>query len=222
MLTLLYTSLAMWGAAIMNGVLEEKTSRVVEVVVSSISPTRLFVGKLIGVGAAGLTQFLIWGSTLVALALFGSATAGGGTLPAFDPGVFAAFLVFFVLGYFFYGALFAALGASVSSQQEATGLTFLVMLPLIMGLALFPVVLANPDGPLAVVLSLVPFFAPLLMFLRISAVTPPWWQIALSLALLMLSVVGAIHGAARIYRVGILMYGKRATFREVVKWVRAG
>jgi ABC-2 type transport system permease protein len=221
MLTLLYTALAMWGAAIMNGVLEEKTSRVVEVVVSSVAPVHLFGGKLLGVGAAGLTQFLIWGATLVAIGLYGSAIAGGAALPALDAGVLAAFVLFFVLGYFFYGALFAGLGASLNSQQEAQSLTFLVMLPLILGFALFPVVLTNPESRLAVVLSLVPFFAPLLMFGRISAVTPPAWQIALSVALMAVSIALAIGAAARIYRVGILMYGKRPTFREMMKWVRS-
>jgi ABC-2 type transport system permease protein len=220
LLTLLYTSLAMWGAAIMNGVLEEKTSRVVEVVVSSVSPVQLFGGKLLGVGAVGLSQFLIWVATLVAIGAYGS-TLVGAPVPALDPGVLAAFLLFFVLGYFFYGALFAGLGASLNSQQEAQGLTFLVMFPLILSFAMFPVALANPEGRLATALSLIPFFTPLLMFGRITAVTPPLWQIALSVVVMVVSIVVVISAAARIFRVGILMYGKRATFREMLKWVRA-
>jgi ABC-2 type transport system permease protein len=219
LLTLLYTSIAMWGSVIMSGVLEEKTSRVVEVVVSSVSPWDLFMGKLVGVGAAGLTQFVAWG---VALALLGmgvaasGAAAGASVLPL---RVLVWFALFFLLGYFFYGALFAALGASVNSPQEGQSLTFLVMMPLVAGLALFPVVLGNPDGPLAVGLSMIPFFAPLLMFLRISAVTPPAWQIALSVLSMLLGIAGAVWAGARIYRVGILMYGKRATFREMARWI---
>jgi ABC-2 type transport system permease protein len=219
LVTLLYSSLAMWGSAIMNGVLEEKTNRVVEVVVSSIAPSQLFGGKLLGVGAAGLTQFTIWGGTLVLIGTYGAALTGGAPLPMVDAGTFGAFLLFFLLGYFFYGALFAGLGATVNTQQEAQSLTFLVLLPLIGGFAFFPVVVANPDGPMAVGLSLIPFFAPMLMFLRISAVTPPAWQIALSIGLLLLGIAGAVVAGARVYRVGILMYGKRATFREIARWV---
>jgi ABC-2 type transport system permease protein len=220
MLTLLYTSLAMWGAAIMNGVLEEKTNRVVEVVVSSIAPVQLFGGKLLGIGAAGLTQFLVWAGTMLAIGRFGTALAGA-PVPPMPLGVLAAFLLFFVLGYFFYGALFAGLGASLNSQQDAQSLTFLVMLPLILGFAMFPVTLTNPEGALAIALSLIPFFTPLLMFGRISSVTPPAWQIALSIVVMAASIAVAISVAARIFRVGILMYGKRPTFREMMKWVRS-
>jgi ABC-2 type transport system permease protein len=220
LLTLLYTSIAMWGSVVMSGVLEEKTSRVVEVVVSSISTWDLFLGKLVGVGAAGLTQFVAWG---VALALLGLAAAASGATagaPVLGAGLLVSFAAYFLLGYFFYGALFAALGASVSSQQEAQPLQFMVMMPLVSGFALFPVVLGNPDGPLAVVLSMIPFFTPLLMFLRISAVTPPAWQIALSVLTMLLGIAGAVWLGARIYRVGILMYGKRPTFAEMYRWIR--
>lgn len=219
MLTLLYSSLAMWGAAIMNGVLEEKTSRVIEVVVSSVSPFQLFGGKLLGVGAAGLTQFLTWAGTMVFVSAYGSALVGG-AIPQLDAVVVVAFVVYFLLGYFFYGALFAGLGASLNSQQEAQSLTFLVMFPLILGFAMFPVVLTSPEGPLAVGLSMIPFFTPLLMFGRISAVTPPAWQIGLSIVVMAVSVVAATWAAARIFRVGVLMYGKRPTFRQMAKWLR--
>jgi ABC-2 type transport system permease protein len=134
--------------------------------------------------------------------------------------VVVAFVVYFLLGYFFYGALFAGLGASLNSQQEAQSLTFLVMFPLILGFAMFPVVLTSPEGPLAVGLSMIPFFTPLLMFGRISAVTPPAWQIGLSIVVMAVSVVAATWAAARIFRVGVLMYGKRPTFRQMAKWLR--
>jgi ABC-2 type transport system permease protein len=221
LLTLLYTSIAMWGSVVMSGVLEEKTNRVVEVVVSSISTWDLFMGKLVGVGAAGLTQFVAWG---VALSLLGlAAAASGATAGAtvLSAGTVVSFIVFFLLGYFFYGALFAALGAAVNSPQEAQPLQFLVMTPLVAGVALFPVVLGNPDGPLAVVLSMIPFFTPLLMFLRIASVTPPAWQIALSIASMLLGIAAAVWLGARIYRVGILMHGKRPTFAEMARWIRS-
>lgn len=220
LMTLLYTSIAMWGSVIMSGVLEEKTSRVVEVIVSSVSTKELFAGKLLGVGAAGLTQFVAWG-VLLGLLTLGAAASGLTTgAPLLGMGTLVAFALCFLLGYFFYGALFAALGASVSSPQEAQPLQFMVMLPLVASFALFPAVLGNPDGALAVTLSMVPFFAPLLMFLRISAMTPPAWQIALSVLSMLAGIAAAVWAGARIYRVGILMYGKRPTFAELARWIR--
>ena len=220
LLTLLYTSIAMWGSVVMSGVLEEKTSRVVEVVVSSISTWDLFLGKLVGVGAAGLTQFVAWGVALALLGLAAAASGAAAGASVLGASTLVSFVVYFLLGYFFYGALFAALGAAVNSPQEAQPLSFMVMMPLVAGLALFPVVLGNPDGPLAVVLSMIPFFTPLLMFLRISAVMPPAWQIALSIVSMLLGIAGVVWLGARIYRVGILMHGKRPTFAEMARWIR--
>jgi ABC-2 type transport system permease protein len=222
LLTMLYTTVAMWGAAIMNGVIEEKSNRVVEVIVSSIPTSSLFAGKLLGVGGAGLTQFLVWALTMGGVGAYGAAaTRGGMPLPELSPLLLVSFVVYFLLGYFLYGSLYAAVGASVNTQQEAQSLAFPVMMPLILGFVFFPVVLGSPDSPLSVTLSLVPFFTPMLMFLRITAVTPPAWQIALSLVLTLATVVGATWVASRIYRVGILMYGKRPTFPEMVRWARA-
>jgi ABC-2 type transport system permease protein len=222
LLTMLYTTVAMWGAAIMNGVIEEKSNRVVEVIVSSIPTSALFAGKLIGVGGAGLTQFLVWAMTMVAVGAYGAAMAGGAgaQLPELSPLMLGAFVVYFLLGYFLYGALYAAVGSAVNTQQEAQSLAFPVMMPLILGFVFFPVVLNSPDGALSVTLSLIPFFTPMLMFLRITAVTPPAWQIGLSLVLTSGTVIAVTWAAARIYRVGILMYGKRATFPEMIRWMR--
>lgn len=219
LLSMLYTTVAMWGAAIMNGVIEEKSNRVVEVIVSSIPTSDLFAGKLLGVGGAGLTQFLVWALTLAGIGAYGAVAAGGGmALPELSPLLLVSFVVYFLLGYFLYGALYAAVGASVNTQQEAQSLAFPVMMPLILGFVFFPVVLGSPDSPLSVTLSLVPFFTPMLMFLRISVVTPPTWQIALSLGLTLAAVVAVTWFASRVYRVGILMYGKRPTFPEMVRW----
>ncbi len=221
LLTLLYTAVAMWGSALMNGVIEEKTSRVVEVMVSSISPKHLLAGKLLGVGAVGLTQFLAWAAFMAALSSFGAQAAAlsGVELPEIPPLVLALFVVFFLLGYFLYGAMYAAVGASVNSQQEAQSLVFPVLLPLILAVMLFPVVLSSPDGTLSTVLSLVPFWTPLLMFLRVSALMPPAWQLLLSILLTLSTIVAFNWAAGRIYRVGILMYGKRPTLREILKWI---
>jgi ABC-2 type transport system permease protein len=222
LLTMLYTTVAMWGAAIMSGVIEEKSNRVVEVIVSSIPTSALFAGKLIGVGGAGLTQFLVWALTMGAVSAYGAAMAGGaGTvLPELSALMLGSFVVYFLLGYFLYGALYAAVGSAVNTQQEAQSLAFPVMMPLILGFVFFPVVLGSPDSPLSVTLSLIPFFTPMLMFLRITAVTPPTWQIVLSLVLTLATVIAVTWAAARIYRVGILMYGKRATFPEMMRWLR--
>jgi ABC-2 type transport system permease protein len=222
MLSLLYMTLPMWGAAIMNGVIEEKANRVVEVIVSSVPTTQLFAGKLIGVGGAGLTQVSVWALTMAVFGLYGATVGGtsGLALPELSPLLLASFVVFFLLGYFLYGALYAAVGSAVNTQQEAQSLAFPVMLPLVLGFVFFPAVLSSPDSPLSVTLSLIPFFTPMLMFLRITAVTPPAWQIALSLVLTIGTVAVVTWAASRVYRVGILMYGKRPTFPEIVRWAR--
>jgi len=221
LLMMLYTTVIMWGQVVMTSVIEEKTSRVGEVMVSSISSVALFAGKLLGVGAAGLTQLLIWTG---ALAVIGMSTAGpagtlgGVRLPEASPLVLSAFVVYFLLGYFFYAALFAAIGAAVNTPQEAQTLVFPVLAPLVVSILCLGVVLQSPDSPLSTVLSLLPPLTPLLMFLRITVLTPPWWQIALSIALTGLAVAAVVWLASRVHRVGILMYGKRPTFPEIMRW----
>jgi ABC-2 type transport system permease protein len=219
LLMLLYTTMAMWGTAMMNGVIEEKSNRVVEVVVSSLPASRLFAGKLLGVGAAGLTQFLVWAACLAAISAAGAAGGAASAVPEMSPPLLLAFVLFFLLGYFLYGSMFASIGAAVNTTQEAQSLMFPVMMPLILSVVFYPMVLAAPDSTLSVVLSLIPFFAPLLMFLRMTAVSPPAWQVALSMGLMLVSIAVLTWAAARIYRVGILMYGKRPTFPEILRWV---
>jgi ABC-2 type transport system permease protein len=205
----------------MSGVIEEKGNRVVEVIVSSIPTRSLFAGKLLGVGAAGLLQFLVWTLSLALVALYaaGAAAAGAVGLPEIPALLLVSFVVFFLLGYFLYAALYAAVGAAVNTVQEAQSLVFPVLLPLVVGMMFFPAVIQSPDSALAVALSLVPPLTPLLMFLRISVVTPPAWQILLSVLLTTAAIAAVLAVAARIYRVGILMYGKRPTFPEIVRWV---
>ena len=221
LLMILYTSILMWGQVVMGGVIEEKSSRVIEVVASGVPPTQLLAGKLLGVGAAGLTQFLVWSLSLLGISLAPAGPmAAGLPIPEIRPLVLVSFVVFFLLGYAFYASLYAAIGAAVNTMQEAQNFIFPIIIPLVLGLVCFPVILESPDSTLAVVLSLVPFLTPLLMFLRIVILTPPWWQIALSLALMGLAIWGVLWVAGRIYRVGILMYGKKPTFPELLRWVR--
>jgi ABC-2 type transport system permease protein len=131
-----------------------------------------------------------------------------------------SFVLFFLLGFGFFAALYASIGAAVNTVQEAQSLVFPVMMPIVLGMVFFPAVLEAPDGPLAFTLSMIPGISPLIMFLRIVVLAPPLWQIALSVLLLVLAILGVLWVSARIYRVGILMYGKRPTFPELVRWVR--
>jgi ABC-2 type transport system permease protein len=223
LMMILYATVLMWGQMLLTSVIEEKTSRVVEVMASAVPPVHLLAGKLLGVGAAGMTQFLVWAFSLFAVSIGGASmmvAMGGGKMPEVSPLLLVGLVVYFVLGFLLYSAMFAAVGASVNTTQEAQGLAFPVMMPLIVSVTLFPMVMQGPDSPISVVLSLIPFFTPLLMFLRIAVLTPPMWQIALSIALTGLTIAGVLWVAARIYRVGILMYGKRPTFPEILRWVR--
>ncbi len=221
LLMILYTSILMWGQIVMTSIIEEKGSRVIEVVASGVPATQLLAGKLLGVGGAGLTQFLVWAFSLLGISLvMAGPMAGTLPLPEVSPLVLVAFVAFFLLGFAFYASLYAAIGAAVNTVQEAQNFVFPVIIPLVLGLVCFPVIIESPDGQLATLLSMIPFLTPLLMFLRIVILTPPSWQIALSLVLLVGAILGALWLAARIYRVGILMYGKKPTFPELMRWVR--
>ncbi len=221
---MIYVGTLMWGQVVMTGVIEEKTSRVVEVIVSSTTPRNLLFGKLVGVGGAGLLQFGIWILALVGVSLASGSLAflSGVDLPEINPVLIAAFPVFFLLGFFLYASLYAAIGSAVNTIQEAQNFIFPVMLPIILAMVCWPVVMRAPDSTLSVVLSLIPFMTPILMFLRMSVLMPPAWQIALSVVLTSLTIALVIWVAARIYRVGILMYGKPPNFPEMVRWVRHG
>jgi ABC-2 type transport system permease protein len=221
LLMILYTSILMWGNMVMTSVIEEKTSRVVEVMASGVSSTTLLTGKLLGVGGAGLTQFLVWSLSLFAVSLaMAGPLAGTFPMPEVTPLMLVSFVLFFLLGFFFYASLYAAIGSAVNTVQEAQNLQWPVMMPIIIGMVSFTAVLEAPDGAFSVAMSMIPGISPLIMFLRIVVLTPPAWQIALSIALLALAILGVLWASARVYRVGILMYGKKPTFPELMKWVR--
>jgi len=222
LMMMLYVSVLMWGQGLMTGVIEEKANRVVELTVSAMPAWHLLAGKLIGVGSAGLTQFLVWVSSMALISVMGgpAMAASDMPMPEVTPLVLVSFVVFFLLGYFLYASLYAAIGSAVNTIQEAQSLAFPVISPMIISMMFLPVVLRSPDGPVAVALSLFPMSTPLLMFLRITLLPPPMWQIALSIALTLLTIAFVIWASARVYRVGILMYGKRPTFPELLKWVR--
>jgi ABC-2 type transport system permease protein len=223
LILVLYGSVLIYGINIARSVVEEKTSRVFEVLLSTASADDLMLGKLLGVGATGLTQMGIWAALLVVFA--GSQIAathgvhGLGSLGITRPELIF-FAIFFLLGFFLYSALAAALGSSVSGEQEVQQFSFILISPLVVSVFMLPYVLGNPGSTTSVILSLLPPFTPIIMYMRICAQMPPMWQVLLGVALLAGSVLGMVWLAARIYRVGVLMYGKRATLPEMVRWLR--
>lgn len=226
MAMILYGALLTYGITTMRAVLEEKTSRIVEVLISSIRPIELLAGKVLGVAAVALTQFLIWAISAGLLAGYGAsleASHGGQSALALGltPSVLVWTVIYFLGGYFFYSAFYVAIGAMVSNEHEAHQLQLPVTLLLAGSFLLFNVIIHDPSSPAAVALSIVPFFSPILMVMRIALQAPPPWQVAASLAVLVLSTIGVIYASARIYRAGILMYGKRPSLVELIRWLRA-
>ena len=220
MVMIMYMTVLLYGINVMRAIIEEKTSRVMEVMLASARPIEMMAGKIIGVGAVGLTQVAIWAST-AALYFSYNALASGSSLKNIVSLKLAVFFaVFFLLGYILYSTLCAAIGAMVNSDQEAQQLQFIVMAPMIIAVIMLGSIIQSPNGPTAVWGSLFPLTAPLLMFLRISLEMPPWWQIWLSIGLMILTAYVLVFLCARIYRVGILMYGKRPTLPEIVKWIK--
>lgn len=220
---LIYISIFVYGAFIMRGVLEEKNNRIVEVIISSVRPTELMLGKIVGIGLVGLTQYAVWALFAFALTLpgiVGMMGLAGGSIPSIPGGTILAFVVFFLLGYFLYAGLYAALAAPFNTEQEAQQLVMIPGMMLILASMMWFFAFNTPDGALARFLSLFPFTSPLLMFMRISVQPPPAWEIGLSIAILLLTIWGVAWFAGRVYRVGILMYGKKPTLPEIVRWAR--
>jgi ABC-2 type transport system permease protein len=242
----IYAAMFIYGAIIMRSVIEEKSSRIIEVITSAVRPLELLMGKVIGVGALGLTQFLIWivaisgiGS-LAGLFLLGSAgpTAGASAdataelmeeaaasgmsfnIPDIGIELWIGLLVFFLLGYLIYSAMFAAVGSAVESETDSQQLTLPISIPIIIAMLLINHVASDPDSTLSVVSSMFPLFTPMLMPVRMAVFDVPAWQIIGSLVLMTATFILLMWLAARIYRVGMLMYGKKAGFRELARWVR--
>ncbi len=226
LVVLLYTSLLIYGITTMRSVLEEKTSRTMEVLISSVRPVQLLAGKILGVAGAAFTQFLIWIVSLGLLLSYGAVMAtmfgSGSSFPKIHVPIslLAWAGCFFMGGYFLYSAMFAAIGSACSSEEDAQQLQWLAMGPLVFTMMIYWTVLSDPSSKASFVLSEIPFFAPVLMPLRISVQAPPAWQAVLSIVFLLLATVGAIYASAKIYRVGVLMYGKRPTLPELVRWMR--
>lgn len=249
-----------FGSQVMRGVIEEKTSRIIEVIVSSVRPFQLMMGKIIGVGLTGLTQFLIWiffsfilitglkaaffpelnqtpTEQVVSSDLFDSGAmnpAGQAmmdeeldmveeiftSLKSINPAVMiGSFLFYFIFGYLLYAAMFAVIGSAVDNETDTQQLILPVILPLILGIYVMLSAMNNPDGPLPFWFSMIPFTSPVVMMVRIPFGVP-WWQVALSGSLLVGTFIGMTWVAGKVYRTGILMYGKKNNYREIWKWLR--
>ena len=221
----IYLTILLYGQVVLGAVVEEKETRIAEILFSSIRPFPLMLGKLIGVSLVALTQFAIWGLALALFSLYGVAALAAQGVPIdfnlhVPASVFAYVVLFFLLGYFLYASLYALVGSMVTTAQEGGQLAMPIILMLVVGFYLVFPVMRSPGSPFAFWVSMVPFFAPITMLVRIVTQTPPGWQIALSLAIGFATVALLIWLAGRVYRVGMLMYGKRATIPEMLKWVR--
>ncbi len=254
---LIYITLLIYGTMVMRGVSEEKTNRIAEVMISSVKPFQLMIGKIVGIGAVGLTQFFIWiilliGLTSAATAFLSKETiqqaqestqqmpGTGGSLQAASAGankfddfkdvlseanwflIIACFLFYFLFGYLFYASLYAAVGSTVSEDaNSAQSMQFPITMPIIISIMIMINAITNPSGSLATWASLIPFFSPVVMMARIPFGVPgtvPYWQLILSMLLLVTSFLITAWVSAKIYRTGILMYGKKASWREMGKW----
>ncbi|HEX9485590.1 MAG TPA: ABC transporter permease [Gemmatimonadales bacterium] len=227
---ILYTAILLYGINVMSSVLEEKTTRIVEVLVSSLRPFQLMLGKVLGVGAVSIFQFLIWGVSARLLFAHRPAFLAGGDVgeadqifqvPHVSGATAAVFITYFLGGFFLYSAMFAAVGAISSSEQEARQAQQPVSWLLVLSFVSMFGMLNDPGSAFAITLSLIPFSSPIAMPVRWAAGNLPTYEMALSFGILGVSIVAVTWIAARIYRVGMLMTGKRPNLRELVRWVRA-
>lgn len=249
MMYAVFMFIIIYGVRVMRSVLEEKNNRVVEIIISSVKPFQLMMGKILGVTFVALTQFSIWITMSVIGALF--LNTGFSALKDQIPGgekttemvqnfdlqqtaaevshilldmnvplIIGVFIIFFLLGYIFYSSMYAAIGSAVDNETETQQFTLFAIIPLMLGMYGSFTIMKNPEGPLGFWLSMVPFTSPVAMIARIPFGVPIW-QIALSVSLLLLSTVLMIYIAGKVYRVGILMYGNKATAQELWKWIRS-
>ena len=246
---ILYVTLLLYGSQVMNGVIEEKSNRIIEVIISSVKPYQLMLGKIIGVGLVGLTQFVLWIVLTIGLTQFTGKFYASKAKAAVElsqekasvdmdkamqdspmgevtkvlestniPLILLSFLFYFFVGYLLYSSLFAAIGSAVESPTEAQQFTFIVMIPIILSFLLAQYTMQDPDSKIAFWASMIPFTSPINMMVRLPYGVPVW-ELAVSMALLVLGFLACSWLSARIYRVGILMYGKKVTWKELAKWL---
>ena len=220
----MYLAILMYGQIVLGAVIEEKETRIAEILFSSVKPFALMMGKLVGVSLVALTQLAIWALAFSAFALYGARALASQGMNANIPSIpfshYIYFGLFFLLGYFIYATIYALVGSMVTTAQEGGQLAMPIILILVISFYLFWPVSRSPDSPFSFWVSMFPLSAPVAMLVRIVTQTPPFWQIALSLVIGFSSVLLIMWVAARIYRVGMLMYGKRASIPEAIRWAR--
>jgi ABC-2 type transport system permease protein len=247
---IIYMFIVIYGAQVMSGVVQEKTNRIVEVIISSVKPFELMMGKIIGIAMVGLTQFLLWVVLTVIISFAVGSFFGGNVdvsslqkvgqmgmqpVPTQMPTeiqtlitamsslnyfeIISLFVVYFLGGYLLYASLFAAIGSAVDNETDTQQFSLPIMLPIIFAIYAGIFSAENPDGPLAFWCSMIPFTSPIVMMVRLPFDVPAW-QIVLSLSILVLTFIGTTWMAGKIYRTGILMYGKKVTWKEMWKWLR--
>tara|TARA_Y100000385_G_scaffold983_1_gene1062 strand:+ start:6135 stop:7394 length:1260 start_codon:yes stop_codon:yes gene_type:complete len=229
---LIYIFIFMYGSMVMRGVIEEKTNRIVEVIISSVKPFQLLIGKIIGVALVGFTQFVLW----VLLSVLVANIAGNTLLSDNPVGVFDSisslllginlnvlilyFIFYFIGGYLLYSSFFACIGAAVDNETDTHQMVLPITIPLILSIAMIEAIINNPDGTLAFWMSIFPLSSPIIMMVRLPFGGVESWEILLSTTVLLISFLLTTWVSSRIYRIGILMYGKKATFRELYKWIK--
>jgi len=219
---ILYMTLIMYGTGIMRSIVQEKSNKVVEVILASARPVQLMTGKILGQGLVGLTQYILWATVGIAIRFAGAQiTAFDTNVLHFSTATMIWFVVYYVLGYFLFSALYAIVGVASTTDQEAQQASMPITLLLIVPILVLTMLVKNPDSPLIITLSYIPFFSPIIMFARISIGDVPFWDIAASIALLITTIIVLINITAKIFRVGILMTGKRATLPEILRWLRS-
>lgn len=222
LIMIIYIMVIMYGSHTLTAVIEEKSSRMAEVMLASVSPGNLMLGKVLGIGLAGLTQFGIWAVAFFVLSQQGVSVGEFSLDVGFlTPIILISFVLFFLLGFFLYATLYAGIGAMCNTVQDSQQFHTPVAMGLVLPMLLLSLILRAPDSTLSVVLSLVPLFSPVLMFMRVCVETPPMWQIALSWALMIASILLASRMAGKLFRLGILMYGASPTWASMVKLLRS-
>ena len=221
LVVLIFMVILVYGQSVMRGIVEEKNVRVTEVLLSSVDSFTLFLGKIMGVGAAGLLQVIVW-----AIMFLGGYIYFTSFLPSefkgatVSPMAFVSFGIFFILGYFLYSTLFAVAGAVSNTDQEAQQFLQPIMILIILPYLISFSSIQNPENPIVVLLSFFPFFTPMLMFVRVAFSSVSLFQFILSVILLIITIVFMVYLSAKIFRIGILSYGKRPTLKEIVKWLK--
>lgn len=247
---MIYMFMIVYGAQVMRGVMQEKSSKIVEILVSSVKPFQLMMGKILGIAAVGLTQFALWiilTMTLITVATVAMGPDAAAEVANAQPGmmqsptpeeqnevlqavesmkenlniplIIGAFFFYFLSGYLFYASLFAMIGSAVDSEADSQQFMFPIMMPLIIGMMFLGVIIKDPSGPIAFWMSIIPFFSPIIMMIRMPF-DVPFWELALSMVLMVAGFLATTWMAARVYRIGILMHGSKVNYKVIWKWMR--